>query len=491
LHDDVNAAAERRGRVSYRAAALLALSVLPFVIGLNTEFAGDDPFLIVTRLDPARVSSPAAFFTEDYWGSLASGLYRPLGLSVLFGERLLFGTSPWPYRLVSLALHTAVAFTLWALFTRIASRDIGWLGAAVFACHPIHAEAILFAYGQLDLLAALFLLASLWFFLQERPVLGTLCAITAMLCKESALIAPVLTWWMFRARRTPAWTHPAALSLLAALSYAFVKLLAIGTLVVPATGTVTGGAIANEIWAKSIVVSAAHAVRLSVIPAGQTIYYGHLRDSLIGQPWQELLWLSAAIVAAALWLRHASRPRLLLTAFGFFVACWIPVSNIVPTGVLVAERALYLPSAGLALAAGLALRRVRWTVVLALLLVASCAATRTAWNWRTEESLWASTVHHHPRSPRGHASLGLAYLKRFERERTAGLLTRAENSFDTALSLNRRATEALYGKGLLLLHRNRDEEACAFFRAALEQRPGDHAIASALSECERRLRSAR
>ena len=75
------------------------------------------------------------------------------------------------------------------------------------------------------------------------------------------------------------------------------KLLAIGTLVVPPEGTVSGGAIGSVIWAKTILVSAAHAIRLTVMPTGQTIYYGHLRDSLTGQPWHELLWLTAGILA--------------------------------------------------------------------------------------------------------------------------------------------------------------------------------------------------
>lgn len=245
--------------------ALLLLSVLPFAVGLNNEFAGDDLFLIFTRLDPLQVVSPGSFFIEDYWGSIRSGLYRPVGLSVLYLERVAFGVSPWPYRVVSICLHSGVVLLLWSVFNRVAGKGPAWAGAALFACHPIHAEAILFAYGQLDLLAAIFLLGSLWLYARDYRLLGTCSVLLAMLSKESALIAPLLAWWMFREKTTYSLRHPAVLSLLAAATYASMKLLAIGTMVVPPEGTVSGGSMGSVLWIKTMIVSAAHAIRLTLI----------------------------------------------------------------------------------------------------------------------------------------------------------------------------------------------------------------------------------
>lgn len=191
-----------------------------------------------------------------------------------------------------------------------------------------------------------------------------------------------------------------------------------------------------------------------------------------------------AILAISACVRFARIPHLIFLAFGWFVICWLPVSNIVPTGVVVAERALYLSSAGMTLAIGSFARKRYWGAIAAALLVATIASSLVASSWRTEESLWANTVNQHPRSPRGHAALGLARLKRSDPAFTTAVLQQAEDSFDVALSLNGRAAEALYGKGVVLLYRGQPAEARPFLQAAVKQRPGDKAMEDALRQCE-------
>jgi hypothetical protein len=302
-----------------------------------------------------------------------------------------------------------------------------------------------------------------------------------MLSKESALIAPLLAWWVFRTEATR-WSHPAVLSMLALLLYSVAKLLAIATLFVPPEGTVTGGAIGNLLWIKTVTVSAAHAIRLNVWPTGQTIYYGHLRDSLMGSPVNEVIWLVAGIVGVGLALRVARTRRSIAIACGWMLICWIPVSNIVPTGVVVAERTLYLMSAGVAMAVATLSRRSP-AVVVALLLTLSTVSSVVAWSWRTEVTLWEKTVADHPRSPRAHAALGLARLQRSARSPSEAVLEESDRSFDRALSLNARAAEALYGKGLVRLHRNQFASALPFLQAAVMQRPDDAVMRAALREC--------
>ena len=95
-----------------------------------------------------------------------------------------------------------------------------------------------------------------------------------------------------------------------------------------------------------------------------------------------------------------------------------PVANLVfPVGFLVAERTLYLPSAGLALAVGAWLKDLapaRLRVVVAVLVV---GAMRTAWRvpvWRDATTVILSELEDSPRSYDGPARMVGVYLSRRE-----------------------------------------------------------------------------
>lgn len=73
------------------ALAIALAASLAFAPAVPTEFLADDLYLV-----PKRLAMPAAsFWTEDYWaGYTVSGLYRPLGLTWLWLQKLAFGDSP-------------------------------------------------------------------------------------------------------------------------------------------------------------------------------------------------------------------------------------------------------------------------------------------------------------------------------------------------------------------------------------------------------------
>ena len=107
---------------------------------------------------------------------------------------------------------------------------------------------------------------------------------------------------------------------------------------------------------KTVIVSLGSAVRLSIFPTGQTLYYGHLRDQLLNRPWTEIAWIVAGVALCWMLARQIGW-KTVLFAGGWFLVALFPVLNIVPSGVLVAERTLYLPVAAVVfLAANLASR---------------------------------------------------------------------------------------------------------------------------------------
>lgn len=493
------------------------LTVLAFLVGIGSEFLADDRFLILQRLNPQRGASVFEFFRQDYWtGVEESGLYRPLGLMFLLAERELFGTWAVGYHGISLILHVLACALLWHVFRRLVGERAAAWGALLFACHPIHAEAILPVYGQLELLATVFLTVSLLECWSGHHLLGATALGLALLCKESAIVGPILIVWLrmtnaekdypnaalcrrvggsvelrkalWRAADVPYW---AALACVVGL-----RIAVLGSMVMSREATVLGNGGFN-LWVKSVIVTAGHAIRLCVWPTGQTVYYGHLRDSLLRMPIAEAFWIAVGFSAAWLlanWLPRGSA----MAAIGWFVICLLPVSNIVPIGVLVAERTLYLPSAGITALAGLCCVRLEaevrnWQRLRAVhaafgivLIVASVMSARVAWRWRTELSLWRSTAADHPRSPKAHAMLGHAILQEVDKGRgdPTVLIRQADICFEEALRLNPNSADALYGRGLILRRKGSCQKALPYFSEAAALRPSDEVVQRALAECQ-------
>jgi hypothetical protein len=123
---------------------------------------------------------------------------------------------------------------------------------------------------------------------------------------------------------------------------------------------------------------------------------------------------------------------------GWIALALLPVANLVfPVGVLVAERTLYLPSAGLALAAGAWLKdwapeRVR--AVVAVLVIAG--GVRTALRvpvWRDVDTVVLSELDDSPRSYDGPAKMVVLYLNSHQPERALEAFRLATGIYDRTL----------------------------------------------------------
>jgi hypothetical protein len=321
-------------------------------------------------------------------------------------------------------------------------------------------------YGQLDLLAAVLVLAAI---LGVRagytvPALAALGA--AMLVKESALVGLALLWLI----ENPGWRVLGGAAGVTAGAVSL-RVAVLGGLALPGEATVIGPGASVTLWAKSVIISIGHAVRLCVWPTGQTVYYGHLRDSLIDFPSSELGWLAGGVlVAIGLWMTLPRREW--LTAFGWLAICLLPIANLVPIGVLVAERALYLAVAGVVILAP----RLPVAAVAALAVVSLGASWQVTNRWQSERALWESTVADHPSSPKAQALLGWALLRDQEVEKAGA-------AFDRALALNPRSSDGRVGRVVVLWH----QAGCAAARGELEEArrlfPADKRLESARAAC--------
>lgn len=504
-----------------RVALVVALAAAAWVAALGNGRLADDSVLLDRRLLVDGAGGIFRFFAQDYWAGLhEGGLYRPLALALLALQRLVLGDDLAGFRLVSLGLHAACSLLCLSLLERLlAGRRHGaaaaLFGAAVFACHPVHAEAVITIYGQSDLWAALFALAALerhfaWAGDHPRMVLRHWVLVSALylaslLCKESAILLPLAASAAGLPQKgggigSRPFPSPKVLGYAVPLAvYLAARFAALGPAVAPAgEGSVAFG---YPLLARMnlALVTVGEYLRLLLLPWGQTVYYGHLRDAIFGRPLAQLAWIGGV---AACWLWWARRAGGNLPAVaGLWLAAFLaPVSNVVPIGTAVAERCLYLPSLALsvpAAAAFLALlergRRALAGALAALTVAGGLALSiRVAVRWRTPLSHWRACAADHPRSPKAHAMVGFLLLQGASDgpAPTEKELLQAEHALETALSLNPRSPEALLGSGLLWLQRGRPDQAIVPLEKAQALRPGDPAISRAISRCRSLLNHA-
>lgn len=199
---------------------------------------------------------------------------------------------------------------------------------------------------------------------------------------------------------------------------------------------------------KTVIVVLGTLLQLSLFPALQTLHYGHLRFAIFGHPWLQLAWIAASAILAVIAAKDIGWRPVLFGASWFIVALF-PVLNVIPALVLVAERNLYLPVAGLIFVfATWAAGKRPWTsaqriAAMAVLALCVLAGNRAVLQWRNEETVWRSAIRAHPDSPMAHLLLADQLV------RIPGSETEAVREYRKALELNpgladaRRALAAL------------------------------------------------
>lgn len=393
-------------------AAVIALAV--YANAPANGFAYDDVAVIQQDSVVHSLGSIPQLFARTYWRDTTLALYRPLTTATFAVDWVISdGSAAWFHGANMLwhALATALATLLIAaLFGNVAALA----GGVLFAVHPVHVEAVANIVGRAEVIAACFVFGAGLAWLRLRgplriAVVALLFAL-GLLAKESVIALPLLLLLLDaaagRLRRGGIGEYARS----RAGAYVALALVAVAYLLL--RGAVLGGIAPTRVdpaleLAQSPVTRVLtalqawpHYLRLLLFPRTLLADYGP-RIIMPVPPLTPAAWLGAVILLAALgWGVIAfgqGRGRAALLLLWVPVAL-LPVSNLVlPIGVIVAERLLYVPSLAPVAAAGalvaLALRRrselVRAVALVALLLVAGLGAYRT---WlRTPE--WQSTDH--------------------------------------------------------------------------------------------------
>lgn len=438
-------------RFAYAAAAVVAFTV--YANSIPNGFAYDDAAVILKNERVHGLSRWAEVVTSPWWpagNARDLGLYRPVTSLSFALDWALWNGSPHGFHLTNALAHVAVTLLLLALLLGIFRPAAALAGALLFAVHPVHTEAVANLVGRAEVFAALFALASLLALgppARPRPpaapaerwahagrlVAAALLYALAALSKEGAIVLPALVFVVDAARGGFA---DGGRVYLRRRGAAYGSLLLAGLAVLAARRAVLG-AVAHAVPASAFVLDASlqtrfltmirvwpHYVRLLAAPFDLSADY----SPAVILPVREVtplgilgLALAAALVALA-W--HARRRDPWLTAgLAWIVVALAPVSNLLfVTGVVLAERSLYLPSAGLGLIAAWAWERAAavpraraWAVAYAGLLVlfAGVAASRNP-AWKSTASVFNALRRNHPESFMAHWVLAGDLVRRNE-----------------------------------------------------------------------------
>ncbi|RME25197.1 MAG: hypothetical protein D6798_09510 [Deltaproteobacteria bacterium] len=378
-------------RLGLLVAIVVVVAWLPV---LGAGFVWDDSVLF---LDNRLLSEPghlAELWRSDLWAGTPaaverSGFYRPLVAMSFVLDRALTGPAAWFAHLHSLSWHLLGGAILFVLLRRVVPAAAALAGAALFLVHPAQVEAVAWVAARNDPMAAAMLLSGVAVLDDDDPrparlLLGAACVLGALLSKESALLASVVLAAFSLARTGRPGRLSAHLAVLAALA-------------------VYGGLRA---WAEvppPARADVAH-LRAAVLPA----LAAWCRSALwpVGlAPGVHLAWppplagwalAGAAVLALALlwWGRRIAAAGLVVA--GVTLA---PALGAVASQGLVADRYLYLPLAGVALAVAGALARAPRVALVAgagIALVGGVLTARTLPTWSDDETLWRTAVQRHP-----------------------------------------------------------------------------------------------
>jgi hypothetical protein len=406
-----------RRRISLYA-AVWAVGTALYLPTVRYGYVQDDRAIIV--LNPAAHSPGAALaaFGQPYWPKPAeAGLYRPLTiLSFAVDWTLSGGSAAWMH--VENALWHGLASLLVVM---VVLRWLPLNGAVaaglLFAVHPVHAEGVANIVSRSEVLAAAGMLGAVLAARRRIWVAAILCALLAMFSKERGVVTVAvvaLDDWLRNDRLEPyPWAFYAALAV-TTLGY-FLIWLRIGhsaasDVAAPFIGATTLGRLdmaLPALWRAAGLLF--WPVDLSVDYGPQVIPYrtGFSLAALAG----------ACVVGGAVWLAIAGRRRAPAIGFAAGVAAIaaLPTSNLLfPSGIVLAERDLYLPVLLPAMMFGAAIvwgydrwRRVPTTVVAVTVLGLLSARTLVRLpDWTDNRAFLLRLLTDHPESYRGQQSAG-------------------------------------------------------------------------------------
>ena len=424
-----------------------------FANSIGNDFAYDDRLIVLGNETIQRLETLPGTFLEPYWPNRYGaeiGLWRPVATWAYGLQWALWDGDPTGFHLVNIALNSLCAALVVLLLGQLLPVLAAAVGGILFAVHPVHTEVVANVVGMAELLSANLYLGACLVVVRSggRMRAGSLTVagglfLLAALVKESAVTLPGAVLLLDAARKTLRlgdvkgyitdwWPLYAVLALVTAGVFAgrVAVLGSVADAFPPMGAEVLADGDVPRIW--TVLSTWPEVFRLLLFPLDLSadytpevisVAYGWTARSVLGL----VLGLGVLAVAWATWRTgRLSTDRLVPRALGFgilwFVVTVLPVSNLFfLTGVLLAERTLFLPSVGLAAGAGWMLvqlhrehPRIGAAVTVAAILLLCCRTIARNPVWKDSSTVFEALIREHPESGRAQWLVGDLHFNRGE-----------------------------------------------------------------------------
>jgi hypothetical protein len=352
-------------------ATVAVLALAACITSLGHDFTYDDRYAILMNPRVHSAREFWKFFAQSYWPPAFGGDgYRPVVLTLFSLEWVIGNGAAWVFHLGNILLAVATALAVYWMALALLPPAGAWLAGALFAVHPVHVEVTGNMVGQAELVVGLCTALAMGWYLRRRAagglrgrdaVIVTLLFAVAMFSKEHAIVFPALIiaaeWLVVRDERPwrarVATVRPLVLALVAvSLAYLYARSLVqdnfAGFAPYAAFRFLNMGQVARI---GTMLHEFPRIAQLMIFPTTLSADYSPneviIADGIgLSEAPGLVIALGTILVAFAL----ARRAPVASFGLFWFIIAYAPVSNVlIPTGIVTAERTLFLPSVGVVL----------------------------------------------------------------------------------------------------------------------------------------------
>jgi tetratricopeptide (TPR) repeat protein len=462
------------------AVLVVAVSIAAYANALRGELLYDDvPDIVRNHL--VRDFEVARILTEPSWATwvgIGYAGYRPVTTLTFALNHAVHGLAPVGWHAVNVALHAAVSALLVGLLVRLnVPLAVAALAGVLFAAHPVHTEAVASVVGRADVLATLLAFLCWWLLLGAGGALRSLAAalllMLAVLAKESAvaLVGVIVVVDLLVGKMRSRWRTHALLVVAALGALGWRSAVLAGS---PGGVTTFDSVLAGMPYADRIPTTLAIALQYVgklVWPLHLSADYSYRQLDVVS--WSDPLCLLGLAVLIGLGLATitfrdaAIRLGLVLLAVPLLAVLLI---SFLALGPPLAERLLYLPSAGFCVLLALAIhafaargtgaRTAAWVTTAAIVVAYMGLTVARNRVWRTPAVFFETMVADAPLSARSHRELG-----NFLGEQ--GQVAAAVRELETSMVILPNPGTA-YSLGNVLAKARRPDDAIVAYGRALE-----------------------
>lgn len=452
--------------------AILVVTIAIYSNSVNGAFVADDVSFVKENIAIRSLANIPDFFLspkslaagDSEWGTI---IYRPLRTASFAIDYALFGLKPFGYHVVNIILHMASTVSLYFIVLGLFNiAGVAFLSALLFAVHPVHVEAVTWIASRADLLGMVLFNLSFLFYMRYKEVRGRAWLIASLalsflayIGKETMVFLPgliILYDYATRNRRPILDTVKANIG-----SWVLFTIVCAVYMVIRMS--ITGRMSTNQGWWGGTVYSnflmmaeaTATYIRLMVLPYGFTFHY--IIDPVYSISAPKVMVSLAVMLASLILIVYSHfRNRLVFFSLVWFYLGLVPIANIIPISFsMMAERYIYVASAGPIIAAGyglyrlyryatersLGLQRLAVGGIIVLVLIFSVQVIIRNDDYKDEFAFYSSAVSVSPGSPPSNKGLADQYYNRKE-------YSKAIDYYEKAIAADPGYVEALLGEAV-------------------------------------------